>query len=245
MEFVAGVMVFPGGGVDDRDRNADITWFGPEPDWWAQRLGVDTGLAEALVCAAARETFEESGVLFAGPASGTGDPGIVSDASVYGEARARWPTTHRRSPTSCATRNSCCAPTCCARGTTGSRPKRSARAATTPSSSSAHCPRDSGPTGEHRNRPGLLEHPAGRARRLRAGQFVPAATHLDPAQFTQRAFRRRRPGNRTQDRRHRTEPLPRRRELADRVLRQPVATTPPGTIGRRWAGVGRPEESGQ
>lgn len=24
MEFVAGVMVFPGGGVDDRDRNADV-----------------------------------------------------------------------------------------------------------------------------------------------------------------------------------------------------------------------------
>ncbi|MGV9799785.1 NUDIX hydrolase [Mycobacterium sp. NPDC003449] len=88
MEFVAGVMVFPGGGVDDRDRNADISWFGPEPSWWAQRLGVDTGLAEALVCAAARETFEESGVLFAGPHSGVGDPGIVSDASVYGEARA-------------------------------------------------------------------------------------------------------------------------------------------------------------
>jgi 8-oxo-dGTP pyrophosphatase MutT (NUDIX family) len=86
MEFVAGVMVFPGGGVDDRDRNADIAWFGPEPSWWADRLNVDTGLAEALVCAAARETFEESGVLFAGPA---GDPdGIVSDASVYGDARA-------------------------------------------------------------------------------------------------------------------------------------------------------------
>jgi 8-oxo-dGTP pyrophosphatase MutT (NUDIX family) len=86
MEFVAGVMVFPGGGVDDRDRNADTAWFGPEPEWWAQRLGVDTGLAEALVCAAARETFEESGVLFAGPAD---DPdAIVSDASVYGDARA-------------------------------------------------------------------------------------------------------------------------------------------------------------
>lgn len=85
MDFVAGVMVFPGGGVDDRDRNADIAWFGPAPDWWAQRLGVDTDLAEALVCAAARETFEESGVLFAGPA---GDPDrIVSDASVYGAAR--------------------------------------------------------------------------------------------------------------------------------------------------------------
>jgi 8-oxo-dGTP pyrophosphatase MutT (NUDIX family) len=86
MDFAAGVMVFPGGGVDDRDRNADIEWVGPEPSWWADRFGVDTGLAEALVCAAARETFEESGVLFAGPA---GDPhGIVSDASVYRDSRA-------------------------------------------------------------------------------------------------------------------------------------------------------------
>jgi hypothetical protein len=86
MDFVAGVMVFPGGGVDDRDRNADIAWFGPEPAWWAERFGVEPDLAEALVCAAARETFEESGVLFAGTA---GDPdGIVSDASVYGDARA-------------------------------------------------------------------------------------------------------------------------------------------------------------
>jgi 8-oxo-dGTP pyrophosphatase MutT (NUDIX family) len=98
MEFVAGVMVFPGGGVDDRDRGAfspgrsapapeesDVAWYGPQPSWWADRLGVDVDLAEALVCAAARETFEESGVLFAGPA---GDPdGIVADASVYRDAR--------------------------------------------------------------------------------------------------------------------------------------------------------------
>ncbi|WP_068176031.1 NUDIX hydrolase [Mycobacterium sp. UM_CSW] len=85
MEFAAGTMVFPGGGVDDRDRNADIAWAGPSPQWWAQRFGIEPDLAEALVCAAARETFEESGVLFAGPA---GDPdGIVGDASVYGEAR--------------------------------------------------------------------------------------------------------------------------------------------------------------
>ncbi|OBH48486.1 NUDIX hydrolase [Mycobacterium mantenii] len=85
MEFAAGTMVFPGGGVDDRDRNADIAWAGPPPQWWAQRFGIEPDLAEALVCAAARETFEESGVLFAGPA---GDPdGIVGDASVYGEAR--------------------------------------------------------------------------------------------------------------------------------------------------------------
>ncbi len=85
MEFAGGVMVFPGGGVDDRDRNSDIDWYGPGPDWWAQRFGIDEDLAEALVCAAARETFEESGVLFAGPAD---DPdGIVADASVYREAR--------------------------------------------------------------------------------------------------------------------------------------------------------------
>ena len=86
MDFVAGVMVFPGGGVDDRDRNADIAWFGPEPAWWAERFGVDPDLAQALVCAAARETFEESGVLFAGAAD---DPDVlVDDASVYHEVRA-------------------------------------------------------------------------------------------------------------------------------------------------------------
>ncbi|WP_193043547.1 NUDIX hydrolase [Mycolicibacterium baixiangningiae] len=85
MEFVAGVMVFPGGGVDDRDRKADIAWAGPGPRWWADRLGVDESLAEALVCAAARETFEECGVLFAGAAD---DPDVlVDDASVYRESR--------------------------------------------------------------------------------------------------------------------------------------------------------------
>jgi 8-oxo-dGTP pyrophosphatase MutT (NUDIX family) len=85
MEFAAGVMVFPGGGVDDRDRNAQIAWTGPPPTWWAERFGTETELAEALVCAAARETFEECGVLFAGPADDPG--GIVGDASVYRESR--------------------------------------------------------------------------------------------------------------------------------------------------------------
>ncbi|MDY6995170.1 MAG: NUDIX hydrolase [Actinomycetota bacterium] len=86
MDFVAGVMVFPGGGVDDRDRNADVAWHGPDRQWWAQRFGVDAELAAALVCAAARETFEESGVLFAGAAD---DPDLlVDDASVYREQRA-------------------------------------------------------------------------------------------------------------------------------------------------------------
>lgn len=86
MDFVAGVMVFPGGGVDDRDRDADIAWFGPEPAWWAERFNVEPDLAQALVCAAARETFEESGVLFAGAADDADV--LVDDASVYHEARA-------------------------------------------------------------------------------------------------------------------------------------------------------------
>ena len=85
MHFAAGVMVFPGGGVDDRDRSTEIAWFGPEPAWWAQRFGIDVDLATALVCAAVRETFEESGVLFAGPESDSRR--IVGDASVYADAR--------------------------------------------------------------------------------------------------------------------------------------------------------------
>ena len=86
MDFVAGVMVFPGGGVDERDRGTGIAWYGPEPSWWAERMNVDVSLAEALVCAAARETFEESGVLFAGAADDSDV--LVDDASIYREQRA-------------------------------------------------------------------------------------------------------------------------------------------------------------
>ena len=102
MEFAPRATVFPGGGVDDRDRNADIGWAGPEPAWWAHRLGVSEDLALALVCAAVRETFEECGVLLAGPADRGDSPargrcphplagdgaGIVTDATVYHRARA-------------------------------------------------------------------------------------------------------------------------------------------------------------
>lgn len=65
MAFAPGMCVFPGGGVDARDFD-DVAWAGPTPAQWAQRLGVDEALARALVCAAVRETFEESGVLLAG-----------------------------------------------------------------------------------------------------------------------------------------------------------------------------------
>jgi len=66
MEFAAGMCVYPGGGVDPRDFDADVAWHGPPPADWAARLGCEEEMARALVCAAVRETFEESGVLLAG-----------------------------------------------------------------------------------------------------------------------------------------------------------------------------------
>jgi hypothetical protein len=42
---------------------------GPTPQEWSAPLRADAPLARALVCAAVRETFEESGVLLAGPSS--------------------------------------------------------------------------------------------------------------------------------------------------------------------------------
>jgi 8-oxo-dGTP pyrophosphatase MutT (NUDIX family) len=69
MAFAAGMCVFPGGGVDPRDFDHAIGWAGPAPAEWAARMQVDEPLARALVCAAVRETFEESGVLLAGPSA--------------------------------------------------------------------------------------------------------------------------------------------------------------------------------
>ncbi|WP_219417161.1 NUDIX hydrolase [Pseudonocardia nigra] len=67
MAFASGMTVFPGGGVDAGDRFEAASWAGPSPEWWSERLGCDTELAGALVNAAVRETFEECGVLLAGP----------------------------------------------------------------------------------------------------------------------------------------------------------------------------------
>jgi 8-oxo-dGTP pyrophosphatase MutT (NUDIX family) len=66
MEFAGGMCVFPGGGVDPRDFDHTVAWAGPSPAQWAERLGTDEAEARALVAAAVRETFEESGVLLAG-----------------------------------------------------------------------------------------------------------------------------------------------------------------------------------
>jgi hypothetical protein len=67
MDFAGGMCVYPGGGVDPRDFDRDVAWDGPPPADWAERLGCEEDMARALVCAAVRETFEESGVLLAGP----------------------------------------------------------------------------------------------------------------------------------------------------------------------------------
>ncbi len=85
MAFAAGMTVFPGGGVDPSDALAEIAWAGPGPQWWGERFGVDVPRAQALVCAAVRETFEECGVLLAGPTADT----LVLDTARYTEARRR------------------------------------------------------------------------------------------------------------------------------------------------------------
>jgi 8-oxo-dGTP pyrophosphatase MutT (NUDIX family) len=69
MAFAGGMCVFPGGGVDPRDFDSDVAWSGPAPSAWADQLLTSDELARALVCAAVRETFEESGVLLAGPSA--------------------------------------------------------------------------------------------------------------------------------------------------------------------------------
>ncbi len=77
MDFAAGMAVFPGGGVDPRDFDAQVGWAGPDPAAWGERLGCDEETARALVCAAVRETFEESGVLLAGVSDGD----VVADTT--------------------------------------------------------------------------------------------------------------------------------------------------------------------
>ncbi|APE38644.1 NUDIX hydrolase [Nocardia mangyaensis] len=85
MAFAGGVTVFPGGGVDATDATADIAWAGPEPAWWAERFATDEPTAQALVAAAVRETFEECGVLLAGPTPDS----VVEDSARYRAARGK------------------------------------------------------------------------------------------------------------------------------------------------------------
>lgn len=83
MAFAGGMTVFPGGGVDLSDADTGLEWTGPSASWWADRFGVDERKATALVCAAARETFEECGVLLAGPTADS----VVSDTRRFADDR--------------------------------------------------------------------------------------------------------------------------------------------------------------
>ncbi|MFJ9963953.1 NUDIX hydrolase [Streptomyces avermitilis] len=77
MAFAGGAYAYPGGGVDPRDDERQVRWAGPTRAWWANRLGVDETSAQAVVCAAVRETYEEAGVLLAGPTPDT----VVGDTT--------------------------------------------------------------------------------------------------------------------------------------------------------------------
>ncbi|KQS68705.1 NUDIX domain-containing protein [Modestobacter sp. Leaf380] len=86
MPFAGGMTAYPGGGVDPRDGDTDLDWVGPSPADWARTWGCEERTARELVCAAVRETFEEAGVLLAGPSSGD----VVPDVSgVDWEAQRR------------------------------------------------------------------------------------------------------------------------------------------------------------
>lgn len=77
MEFAPGMTVFPGGAVDPADHDV-IDWIGPDPSWWSAHLGAPAPAAAALVVAAVRELFEETGVLLAS-APGTDLVGGLTD----------------------------------------------------------------------------------------------------------------------------------------------------------------------
>jgi 8-oxo-dGTP pyrophosphatase MutT (NUDIX family) len=77
MAFAPGAFVFPGGSVDARDADEQVAWAGPDTAEWGRIFDAPPELACALVCAAVRETFEESGVLLAGPSAET----VVADTT--------------------------------------------------------------------------------------------------------------------------------------------------------------------
>jgi 8-oxo-dGTP pyrophosphatase MutT (NUDIX family) len=83
LEFAPGAYVFPGGSVDASDADPGLGWAGPGPAEFAARLDVPPDRARALVCAAVRETFEESGVLLAGASHDD----LVSDSAALAADR--------------------------------------------------------------------------------------------------------------------------------------------------------------
>jgi 8-oxo-dGTP pyrophosphatase MutT (NUDIX family) len=77
MAFAPGAFVFPGGSVDARDTDEQVAWTGPDAAEWGRIFDAPPALARALVCAAVRETFEESGVMLAGESADS----VVADTT--------------------------------------------------------------------------------------------------------------------------------------------------------------------
>lgn len=71
MAFASGATVFPGGRVDPADADPAVRWCGITPETAAARLGTDVPAARAVITAALRELFEETGVLLADPGPDT------------------------------------------------------------------------------------------------------------------------------------------------------------------------------
>lgn len=87
MSFAAGMYVFPGGGLDPEDLSPDLPWDSDDaptghsidrdrPDDPA-RMSAEPAVARGLVACAAREVFEETGILLA--ADGDGRPPVPDD----------------------------------------------------------------------------------------------------------------------------------------------------------------------
>lgn len=71
MAFVPDAVVFPGGGFNPLDDTCEVPWEGPSACDWALRMGCDELTAKRAVVTAAREVFEECGVLLARYADGS------------------------------------------------------------------------------------------------------------------------------------------------------------------------------
>lgn len=86
MKFAAGAYVFPGGRVDPGDADPRIGWHGTPPEEFGATLGAAPDEARALVVAAVRETYEESGILLAGTPDGRT---VIPDGPGWDADRAR------------------------------------------------------------------------------------------------------------------------------------------------------------
>lgn len=87
MVFAGGVIAFPGGGVDPSDYDP-LPAAGPDGGEWSRRLGVDAPRAQAIVSAAVRECFEETGMLLTSPAHSMSYDG-GPDRSLWAPWRSR------------------------------------------------------------------------------------------------------------------------------------------------------------